>query len=342
VKLTRLGIVAATLAAAPGVALAQGGEQPVPAKITAFTASKSVTFGERVKMAGRVEPAQIAQIRLERKGAAGGWVPWATVRTNTKGVFKAAVPLKSSADVRARVMGVDDETTGPGTSVKVKRAVGITWEVDPTEAIAGRPIAVEAIVKPARPGERIVVEGSRGGKIWRKLSRPTVAPGGSAKGFVRLPAGGKWRLRARAPGAAGRDVDGKAVSTPIKVHGSNPHGVPRSTGSHIVQAINEMQLYYYEKGKLRRVLPVVYGKPSTPTPSGRYRVYSKTPGPGPAFGPLVMWYHRGYGIHGTNQENLLAHTSRYYSAGCTRNYNENIRWLYPRVAVGTPVWNIRG
>ena len=48
VKLTRLGIVAATVAATPGVALAQGGEQPVPAKITAFSASKSVTFGERV------------------------------------------------------------------------------------------------------------------------------------------------------------------------------------------------------------------------------------------------------------------------------------------------------
>lgn len=340
-KLETLGIAAVTLAAVPALAFGQDGDQPVPAKITAFKASKNVTFGNRVKLAGKVSPPQIAQIRLERKGVAGGWVPWATVLTNKRGAFRAAVPLKSSADVRARVMGVDAESTGPETPVRVKRAVGVTWEVDPTEAIAGRPIAIEAIVKPARPGEKILVEGSRSGKIWRNLARPKVAPGGSAKGFVRLPAGGKWRLRARAPGAAGRDAEGRAVSTPIKVHGSNPHGVPRSRGSHIVQMINEFHLYYYEKGKLRRVLPVVYGAPSTPTPSGRYRVYSKTPGPGPAFGPLAMWYYRGYGIHGTNQENLLSHTTRFYSHGCTRNYNENIRWLYPRVAVGTPVWNIR-
>ena len=339
-KLTIFGIAAATLAIVPAAALAQGADQPGEAQVTAFTASKSVTFGERVKMAGRVEPAQVAQVRLERRGVAGGWVPWATVRSNTRGRFKAAVPLKSSADVRARVMGVAAETTGPELAVRVRRSVGVTWEVDPTEAIAGRPIAVEAIVKPARPGERILIEGTRG-KIWRKLSRPVVVPGGSAKAFVRLPAGGKWRLRARAVGTAGHDADGAAVSAPIRVYRANPHGVPRSSGSHIVQAINEMQLYYYERGKLRRVLPVVYGKPSTPTPSGRFRVYSKTPGPGPAFGPLAMWYFRGYGIHGTNQENLLSHTSRYYSLGCTRNYNENIRWLYPRVAIGTPVWNIR-
>lgn len=333
-------ITVAALGVLPGVAFAQAEEGPGDAQIVGFTASKSVDFGERVKMTGRVVPAQLAQVRVERLGRAGGWVAWATVRTDAKGRFSAAVPLQSSATVRARVMGIDAETTGPERAVKVRRSVGISWQVDPTEAIAGRPISVEARVRPARLGEKVVIEGTRG-KIWRTLSRPTMKPGGSASAFVRLPAGGKWRLRARAGGMTGVDAEGAAVSSPITVHGSNPHGVPRSSGSHIVQAINEFQLYYYEKGKLRRVLPVVYGAPSTPTPSGRYRVYSKTPGPGPAFGPLVMWYYRGYGIHGTNQENLLSHTNRFYSHGCTRNYNENIRWLYPRVAVGTPVWNVR-
>ena len=98
--------------------------------------------------------------------------------------------------------------------------------------------------------------------------------------------------------------------------------------------------YYYEGGKLRRVFPVVFGKPSTPTPVGRFAVYSKTAGPSAAFGPLVLWYHRGYGIHGTNQEYLLAQSWRYYSHGCTRNYNANIMWLWPRVPVGTPVINL--
>jgi lipoprotein-anchoring transpeptidase ErfK/SrfK len=116
--------------------------------------------------------------------------------------------------------------------------------------------------------------------------------------------------------------------------------VPASDEHHLVQRISEMRLYYYRRGQLRRVFPVVFGKPSTPTPLGRYRVYSKTNGPGPAFGPKALWYHRGYGIHGTNQEHLLARSWRYYSAGCTRNYNANILWLYERVPVGTPVLNL--
>jgi lipoprotein-anchoring transpeptidase ErfK/SrfK len=131
---------------------------------------------------------------------------------------------------------------------------------------------------------------------------------------------------------------GAAAAVPV--FGANPHGVPASAPHYLVQAISETHLYYYQRGKLRRVLPVVFGKPSTPTPIGSFRVYSKTTGPSAAFGPLVLWYHRGYGIHGTNQEHLLALPPRYYSHGCTRNYNDNIRWLWPLVPVGTPVRNI--
>ncbi len=124
------------------------------------------------------------------------------------------------------------------------------------------------------------------------------------------------------------------------VFGSNPRGIPASASHYLVQEIGEFQLYYYEDGALRRVFPVVFGAPSTRTPVGRYAVYSKTAGPSAAFGPLVLWYHRGYGIHGTNQEYLLSRSWRYFSHGCTRNYNANIRWLWPRVPVGTPVLNL--
>jgi len=329
------------LALSPLTALAA--EEGPTARVAAFTAPSAVEFGERVELSGRVAPRGTAQVRLERREAKGSWEPWATVRANAKGRFSAAVPLRRSASIRARVMGLGDDgsSAGPREFVRVDRAVGLTWDVDPTEAIAGRPVAVEARVKPARPGERIVVEARRGSGAWRPLSRPKVRPGGSAAANVRLPAGGTWTLRARAAGRSGVDAQGTATAAPLRVHGANPHGVPKASARYIVQKIGEMKLYYYEGGSLRRVLPVVYGKPSTPTPLGRYRVYSKTPGPGPAFGPLAMWYHRGYGIHGTNQEELLSQSWRYYSLGCTRNYNDNIRWLYPRVPVGTPVLNIR-
>ena len=67
---------------------------------------------------------------------------------------------------------------------------------------------------------------------------------------------------------------------------------PASAPPYLVQKISEFHLYYYQYGKLRRVFPVVFGKASTPTPVGRFAVYSKTYGPSSAFGPRVLWYHR--------------------------------------------------
>ena len=156
-------------------------------------------------------------------------------------------------------------------------------------------------------------------------------------GAVRLPSAGRWRIQLVARGRKGVDRTGTARSSTRTFHGRNPHSVPASAPHYIVQARREARLYYYEKGQLMRVLPVVFGKPSTPTPVGNFRVYAKTPGPSIVFGPWALWYHGNYGIHGTNQEHLLRQDWRYFSAGCTRNYNDNIVWLYERVPVGTPI-----
>lgn len=310
-------------------------------RVVVFRAQAAIDAGARVSVSGRVAPASRARVRLERRVPGGSWTPWATLTADAGGRFAADVPLRASASVRAIVLGGGAASAGRVRSVAVRRAVSRTGvEVDATEAIAGRPVRVSAVVRPAHPGERVVVEGRRGGGAWRPLSRPTAAAGGRVSTYVRLPAGGAWQLRTRAPGDRGRVAAAGAPGL-VTLHGRNPHGVPRGASHYIVQVINEMRLYYYEGGRLRRVLPVVFGAPGTPTPSGRYRVYAKGPGPRAAFGPLVLWYHRGYGIHGTNEEHLLARSWRYYSHGCTRNYNANIRWLWPRVPVGTPVVNIR-
>jgi hypothetical protein len=208
------------------------------------------------------------------------------------------------------------------------------------ESIAGRPFTVAGAVVPSRDGETAVLEGSLDGRAYVPLGRFRVRDG-RVGGTVTPTAGGTWRFRLSAKGerAAGDEALSPATARRT-VFGANPHGVPASAPVYLVQKISEMRLYYYESGQLVRVFPVVFGKPSTPTPVGSYRVYSKTSGPGPAFGPLVLWYHRGYGIHGTNQEYLLDDPWRYYSHGCTRNYNANIYWLWDRVPVGTPVRNL--
>lgn len=236
---------------------------------------------------------------------------------------------------------------GGAVSVSRRRAVALRRPVTlrvaaraPLESISGRPFTVRGSVGGAAPGEVVELQGATDGRHYARIAALPVRLGAVRATFT-PPRGGRWRFRLVAAATPGRDVGGQATTAPIEVYGPNSHGVPAGAPVYIVQDISRTLLFYYEHGALRRVFPVVMGKPSTPTPVGRFAVYSKTTGPNPAFGPLVLSYLRGYGIHGTNQPYLLARRWRYYSHGCTRNYNANIRWLWPRVPVGTPVINIR-
>jgi lipoprotein-anchoring transpeptidase ErfK/SrfK len=337
---TPLSILAG-LALCLGCATAALAAGPPPDRVAAFNASRSAAIGERTVVRGAVSPPGPATVVIERRLADYTWAPLATLRANAKGRFRAKLPLRRSARLRASLQ-LADGTLVPGEarrSVTIARRAVLKLTVDETEAIAGRPIRVNGRVWPARPGERAPIEAVRRGKVVR-MGSLRVRTGGRVRGAVRLPRGGRWVIRLAAPGMAGVDRTGRSRPMRLRVYTRNPHNVPRNASHYIVQDIGETLLYYYEGGSLRRVLPVVYGKPSTPTPIGRFRVYSKTTGPSAPFGPLVLWYHRGYGIHGTNQEYLLDLPPRYYSHGCTRNYNDNIRWLWPRVPVGTPVLNI--
>ena len=87
------------------------------------------------------------------------------------------------------------------------------------------------------------------------------------------------------------------------------------------------------------------GKPSTPTPAGRFWIRSKLRGMGGIYGPyafgtaaysvLSEWPGGGVvGIHGTNQPGLLPGR---VSHGCIRVPNAAIRRLARKMPIGTPV-----
>lgn len=313
---------------------------PAGIHVAAFSAQSRVTVGARVHVSGRVAPAAPVRVLIQRSRPDGTWTLAATLRAGADGRFDGMVPLAGTASLRAAVRTADGSVLpGRRRFVAVSRALVLAVRPPIYQEIAGVPFAVEGAVRPARPGERVTIEGSRGG-TFRPLRTVAVRRGGSFRGRVAVPAAGTWRFRVRAEATESGQSSAEVTTLPILVFGRNPHGIPRSAPHFIVQERGQMRLYYYENGTLLRVFPVVFGAPGTPTPIGRFRVYSKTTGPRAAFGPLVLWYHRGYGIHGTNQEYLLGRTWRYYSHGCTRNYNDNIRWLWPRVPVGTPVVNL--
>ncbi len=333
-----------------GVAITAGAAAALPAaaadanaagqRVAQFQAPRAVDVGESVTVRGRVSPAGRAQLLIQRK-AGSSWKAIATLRTDGRGRFRASLPLTRSATLRAVVRAATG-LHGPASRARIvalRRRAEVRVLTDGTERIAGRGLRVRGRVWPGRPGEIVEILGRRaGGAVV--VGRAKVGTGGKVETSVQIPSGGIWRLVLVAPGRRGVDVTGQGVSLPMGVFDRNPHGIPRSASRYIVQDLGERRLYYYEDGRLRRVFNVVLGKRSTPTPVGLWRVYSKTAGPRAAFGPLVLWYYRGYGIHGTNQPDLLLEEERYYSLGCTRNTNEHIRWLWPRAPIGTPVRNI--
>lgn len=342
-KVGRRGAVLAALVMAAGAqsAIAQD-PAPAPPALRDVEIPSSVLRGAAVKVTGRVAPKAAVPVALEYSADGVAWQAIGSATSNAAGRFGVSATMPAPGSLRVSALGADGAAVASAGQryVKVLRKVGFRVTVMETFNISGLPFRARGTVPGAAPGERALIEGSLNGRRYRPIARVRIAKGRVNAGFT-PPAGGRWRFRLVAAARPGIDNGGSVASQSIQVFPKNPHRVPASAPHYLVQVIHETQLYYYQRGRLVRVLPVVFGKPSTPTPVGTFAVYSKTAGPGAAFGPLVLWYHRGYGIHGTNQEYLLSRTWRYYSHGCTRNYNVNIRWLWPQVPVGTPVVNMR-
>ena len=334
-----VSILAAALAAVGVPALSAAAPPPEGLHVASFRAPASIESGQRAAISGRVSPAASVPVAVQRLEG-GTWSTLVTLTSSARGRFAADLPLARTSNLRISVQRADGTlVSSRRRSVALHRRVSLAVTSAPLENIAGRPFTARGVVVGARGGERVALQGSVDGRPFRTIAKVPVRSGRVRARFT-PPSGGAWRFRIAVDPTPGHDTGGTATTPSMQVYGTNPHGVPASAPNYLVQKISEFHLYYYQYGRLRRVFPVVFGKASTPTPVGRFSVYSKTAGPNSAFGPLVLWYHRGYGIHGTNQEYLLQESVRYYSHGCTRNYNANILWLWPRVPVGTPVINL--
>lgn len=131
-------------------------------------------------------------------------------------------------------------------------------------------------------------------------------------------------------------------------------------GSHTLANSNQMiiinkntnQLAYYNQGKLEKTFKVATGRQNSYTPEGKFKIVNKIknrpyykqniPGGHPSNPLGDRWlginargtYGTTYAIHGNNNPKSIG---TYASAGCIRMYNDEIRWLFDRVAVNTPV-----
>lgn len=116
----------------------------------------------------------------------------------------------------------------------------------------------------------------------------------------------------------------------------------------IVVSLEDRKLALVENGEVKKVYTVAVGKPTTPSPVGRFtiehRVMNPTyshngktvaPGPGNPVGTRWMGLSKaGYGIHGTNEPKSIGKAA---SHGCIRMAKADLEELFPLVKAGDMV-----
>lgn len=97
----------------------------------------------------------------------------------------------------------------------------------------------------------------------------------------------------------------------------------------------------YEGNTAVRSTLVSTGLPGTPTPTGQFRIYVKygaAPMSGPGYYlpnvPYVMYFYKGYGLHGTYWHSNFGHPM---SHGCVNLPTPEAEWFYSFASVGTLV-----
>jgi hypothetical protein len=130
----------------------------------------------------------------------------------------------------------------------------------------------------------------------------------------------------------------------------------------IVVNLTTNRLTFYRGATVIRSWNVGTARPGKVTPLGSFKVQRKEKCP-PYFGadgdknvagctaanPLgtraLWWQDTMYGLHGTNQPELIAEGTtpkeRLLSAGCVRNLNAHIEWLYDQVTIGDSIAIVR-
>jgi hypothetical protein len=310
-----------------------------PPTLTVTAAPSTLTCGAVTTLTAKGSPPG-AELTLSRKRAgeieftvvasaiadSGGEAQWKrTPPTST--VFRVAF-----AD--AATHGTASAEVSVGVRPKVTLAAASRKPL-----LENRYVRYTVKVRPAHPGATVQLARWTAGD-WVAFKDVTL--GDDSQATVRVLAGKPGRLIVRAEMAA--DVDHLSGRSPLwKVtvfDKRNPYGTPTRFPHLILVDLSKYKLYYHEHGNIVRVFDCVLGRPSLPTPRGHYKIYAKDPHMGGPYGPFRMRYLGLYAIHGTNEPWLLARFPRNYSHGCTRLANANITWLYSRVHVGTPVWNV--
>jgi lipoprotein-anchoring transpeptidase ErfK/SrfK len=208
-------------------------------------------------------------------------------------------------------------------------------------ALIGQPFAVQA-VEPPPPLS-----------VPPAQAKPTGSPASAGTAVVNLPPAA---ATTSSPAASQQQPSGSAPG-PLR-----PMAVPATaaitSNRQILLELGKRQISLVENGKVMGSWPVAIGDPSTPTPTGSFKVTNKVVNPqyqstksgknNPTIGPQGPLGDRWIGFHSTARDQFGIHgtptawewtvTSRAaVSHGCVRMLTPHVRQLFNQVDVGTPV-----
>jgi hypothetical protein len=133
-----------------------------------------------------------------------------------------------------------------------------------------------------------------------------------------------------------------AVIEPV-IGPDGPFSMPDiQPGEHWVDVdLSQQMVFAYEGNQLVNSFLVSTGRKPTPTVTGTFRVYVKyryADMTGPGYNlpdvPYVMYFYKGYGLHGTYWHNNFGHPM---SHGCVNFRTEDAKWIYNWMSVGSIV-----
>jgi len=216
--------------------------------------------------------------------------------------------------------------------LEIKRATRLRARVDAREAGYGRPAQAPGVR--ATPG--VPAPNGRTIPAWAPITgAQTVLP---VVGHATTSSGAHW-LRVMLPGR------------PNSATGWIAQSATRSTTTSWRIAIRTAtrQVRVYRRGRLVRSFRAVVGKPSTPTPNGRFFVEESSAMPEGSPGApyalatsarsnVLQEFEGGPGqiaLHGVMNLGGIPGTA--VSHGCVRLTNPSIRWLAARISAGVPV-----
>jgi hypothetical protein len=298
---------------APAATEPQAAAQVAKAKLFLNVAGDdTLAVGNRLKAKGRIRPyvpGQRVELRIGRQGHV---------------IRKRIVSVKPVAHTdlgRFRIRSEDLVAPGPYRVTAVHRAtaeqagarvvskpVSIHYpDLDPGESSDAVKIFTRLLARRGYYTPRTRGYGSAVGwavLAYRKVNRMARTVN-ATPGIFRTLAAGRGGLDLRYPGA----------------------------GYHVEVDISRQVMVIADRRKARYIIHASTGAPATPTITGHYQVYSKTPG----FNSHGMYYssywHGGYAIHG------YASVPTYNAShGCVRIPIPDAKFVYYRLPIGTDVY----